>query len=157
MKSGPEVLIEESAWSGVSPDLVGRIKSAARLSLSRAPLADGKPFVLTIVLSGDAHLCELNKRHRGKDKPTNVLSFPSSADDYLGDIAIAFGVCEREAKLTGKPLADHTVHLAVHGVLHLLGYDHEVIRDAEMMESLETEILAELGIPDPYRARDCAG
>jgi len=149
------VLIEEPAWRKFAPDLSGRIKQAVRRSLSRAKPEDTRS-ALTILLANDARLRELN-RYRGKDRPTNVLSFPAPGPGYLGDVAIALGVCEREAKLAGKPLADHAIHLAVHGVLHLLGYDHETAKDANTMESLETGILAEFGIPDPYRARARAG
>ena len=94
-------------------------------------------------------------RLRGKDKPTNVLSFPAAASGhgYLGDIAMAYGVSVREAREAGKTLCDHASHLAVHGVLHLLGYDHEADADANLMEPLEVAILAELGIADPYAAR----
>jgi len=93
----------------------------------------------------------MNARYRGKDNPTNVLSFPAEATPgYLGDVAIAYGVTREEASKTGKSLGDHTVHLAVHGALHLLGYDHEAARDAAKMEALEIEILAELGIRNPY-------
>ena len=96
----------------------------------------------------------LNRDFRGKDKPTNVLSFPAPAnpEGHLGDIAIAYGVTAREAETAGKSLADHATHLAVHGVLHLLGYDHETDAEAEVMEPLEDAILAELGIADPYAA-----
>jgi probable rRNA maturation factor len=93
----------------------------------------------------------LNAQFRGKDAPTNVLSFPAArADGYLGDVAIAFGVSTREAAAAGIGLEAHTLHLAVHGVLHLLGYDHVRNSEARVMERLEVAILNELGLPSPY-------
>jgi probable rRNA maturation factor len=95
----------------------------------------------------------LNARFRGKDAATNVLSFPApGADAGLGDVALALGVCEREAAEQGKTLADHLTHLTAHGVLHLLGYDHESDAEAEAMEARERAILAGLGVADPYGA-----
>ena len=105
----------------------------------------------TILLAGDKRLRALNRDFRGKDKPTNVLSFPST-DAYAGDIAIAYGVTRQEAKEAVKNFADHAMHLVVHGVLHLAGYDHERPRDAKVMEPLEVKILKRLGIADPYTA-----
>ncbi len=149
-----EVLLEEREWRRAAPDIAAQIRRAAGLTLGRA----GRAAVpLTVLLTNDERLRALNRTHRGKGKPTNVLSFPTvPGSDYLGDIAIAFGVARQEAEAAGKPLAGHAVHLAVHGVLHLLGYDHANAREAEAMEALETEILAEIGIPDPYRRRGCA-
>ena len=149
-----EVLLEEREWRRAAPDIAAQIRRAAGLTLGRA----GRAAVpLTVLLTNDERLRALNRTHRGKGKPTNVLSFPAApGSDYLGDIAIAFGVARQEAEAAGKPLAHHAVHLAVHGVLHLLGYDHANAREAEAMEALETEILAEIGIPDPYRRRGCA-
>jgi probable rRNA maturation factor len=110
---------------------------------------------LTILLTSDERLHALNKAFRGKDKATNVLSFPSGGGDdgYLGDIAIAFDVARKEARQSRKPFANHVTHLAVHGVLHLLGYDHETAREAKIMEPLEVSVLKALGIADPYRRR----
>ena len=92
----------------------------------------------------------LNMTFRAKDKPTNVLSFLAGREDYLGDVAMAYGVTRKEAREQKKPFSDHATHLVVHGVLHLLGYDHENARAAKIMEPLEVEILSELGIGDPY-------
>jgi probable rRNA maturation factor len=106
---------------------------------------------------------ELNGRWRGQDKPTNVLSFPSGAAlpdaTTLGDIAIAFETMAREAQEEGKPVAAHFTHLTVHGLLHLLGYDHETENEAEEMEEIERLILADLGVADPYllAVHDTAG
>ncbi|MGH6877421.1 MAG: rRNA maturation RNase YbeY [Rhizomicrobium sp.] len=112
----------------------------------------GGPRGLTILFTHDERLRELNARFRGNDAPTNVLSFPAvaNADEYLGDVAIALGVARREAATTGVSLVAHTLHLAVHGVLHLLGYDHLLSREARLMERLEIAVLHELGLPSPY-------
>lgn len=99
---------------------------------------------------------EFNNRYRGRDAPTNVLSFPVEAmpgvkSDLLGDLVICAPLVADEARAQGKPLADHYAHLCIHGSLHLLGYDHQQPTEAERMERLETRILARLGIPDPYQ------
>jgi probable rRNA maturation factor len=109
-----------------------------------------------VLLTDDAAVQALNRDHRNQDKPTNVLSFPAapSAAPHLGDVALAFGTCAREAAEQGKSLADHLTHLVAHGVLHLLGWDHMTEAEAEAMETREREILARLGTPDPYRDRD---
>jgi probable rRNA maturation factor len=111
---------------------------------------------LAVVLTDDAAMAALNKRWRGHDKATNVLSFPAQpgsgaeAPAHLGDIVIAFETTAAEAERDVKPFAHHLAHLAVHGTLHLLGHDHESDREADAMERLETEILARIGVPDPY-------
>jgi probable rRNA maturation factor len=105
---------------------------------------------MTILLTGAERLRVLNAQFRAKDKPTNVLAFPSDTPGYLGDIAIAHGVAAAEAKRKKKRLTDHAAHLAIHGTLHLLGYDHVRVREAKTMEGLETRLLAKLGIADPY-------
>ncbi len=109
-------------------------------------------FGLVILLTDDAAVRDLNARFRGKDAATNVLSFPASSNPqrHLGDIALAYGVCAREADEQGKRLAHHLQHLVVHGVLHLLGYDHMSDDEAEAMEGLERLVMAGLGAPDPY-------
>jgi probable rRNA maturation factor len=115
---------------------------------------------IAILLTDDDTIRALNKEWRGRDEATNVLSFPSrsvrgdAAPIFLGDIAIAYGVAAREAAAEGKVFLHHVTHLAVHGVLHLLGYDHESADEAEIMEGLERKILAELGIPDPYATHE---
>jgi probable rRNA maturation factor len=123
---------------------------------ARAGLAqlDDK-IALTIRLVSEAESQQLNARYRGKDQPTNVLSFPSEAapdfaTPYLGDLVICAKVVQKEAKEQGKKLNHHWAHMVVHGCLHLLGYDHIKNRDADEMETLERSILAELNIPDPY-------
>lgn len=147
------IIVEDARWRAGFPGLRPQLRRAARLALKRAGgAADG---TLTILLSDDAALRRLNADFRGKDRPTNVLSFPAAAnpENHLGDIAIAFGVTAREAGEAAKPFSDHATHLAVHGVLHLLGYDHETGAEAKVMEPLEVEILSALGIADPYAAR----
>jgi probable rRNA maturation factor len=105
---------------------------------------------VVILLTGDAAVRALNARFLGKDRPTNVLAFPDAGAGRLGDIALAHGVCAREAAEQAKPLADHLRHLVVHGVLHLIGYDHTDDDDAARMEALERQLLAGMNIPDPY-------
>ncbi len=104
---------------------------------------------LAVVLASDAFIRDLNRTYRGKDKPTNVLSFPGE-DGALGDIVLALGTIKKEAKDQGKTLRHHTLHLLVHGTLHLMGYDHESGRDAEKMEAIEIKILKKLGVSNPY-------
>ena len=126
--------------------------------------ADTADAELAVMLTDDAGIRTLNKNWRGQDKPTNVLSFPAlqptgrqSSDDgprMLGDIAIAWETTRREADDEQKPFDHHLSHLAVHGFLHLVGYDHENEADAEVMEDLERQVLAQLGIPDPYADQD---
>lgn len=107
---------------------------------------------LSILIAGDPELQKLNSKWRGKDKPTNVLSFPGDEERVmLGDIAVSLETAMREAELENKSLHDHLSHLFVHGFLHLFGYDHETENEARIMEGLETKIMSELGIADPYQ------
>ena len=148
-KAPPIVItVDDPQWRR-NPETLQLVRRAARMALKRtnAPKAG-----LTILLTGDARLKALNTRFRGKPKVTNVLSFPSPDPTYLGDIAIAYGVVAREARAQKKRIKAHAAHLAAHGVLHLLGYDHEIEADALVMEGLETQILGLLGLKDPYRA-----
>jgi probable rRNA maturation factor len=115
---------------------------------------------ISIRLMDEAEMSALNARFRGKSGPTNVLSFPAGdtvATSILGDVAICMPLVEREAIAQGKTLHDHCAHLVVHGVLHLLGYDHESKGDARAMEAKEVTILAGFAIPDPYRAGERRG
>ena len=112
---------------------------------------------LSIVFSDDAHIRTLNADWRGKDKPTNVLSFPAfpfvmggPLPPMMGDIVLAAETVAREAALEGKPVDNHITHLVIHGLLHLLGHDHEIDAEAEAMEAIERAALARLAIPDPY-------
>ncbi|MGD2075273.1 MAG: rRNA maturation RNase YbeY [Gammaproteobacteria bacterium] len=123
----------------------------------RAALQDGEgqPLGLVIRLVGEAESRELNGRFRGKDRATNVLSFPFEAppgveSDHLGDLVICAPVVKREALEQRKAVTDHWAHMVVHGVLHLRGYDHQSEPEARRMESLETRILGQMGIADPY-------
>ncbi len=140
------LLVAEPGWRRIR-GLSTRLKRAARLALERGGCQDG---AFTLLLADDARLRALNLTFRAKDKPTNVLSFPARRKDYLGDVAMAYGVTRNEAREQRKSFADHATHLAVHGVLHLLGYDHETARAAKIMEPLEVAILSELGIDNPY-------
>jgi len=144
--SGITLVVEDQNWRS-HRGIQARVKQAAEAARKAARLRGG----FTILLAGDKRLRALNHDFRGKDKPTNVLSFPGD-DGYAGDIAIAYGITRKEAKDAGKSFADHVSHLVVHGVLHLAGYDHERPRDAKVMEPLEVKILKRLGIADPYAA-----
>jgi probable rRNA maturation factor len=143
-----EVEIEDEAWATAAPDAEALVQRAASAALGRV---EGDVVVL---LTDDATVQDLNARFRDRDRPTNVLSFPAaeSAFPHLGDVVLAHGYCAAEAQTQGKTLADHLTHLVVHGVLHLLGRDHEIEAEAEEMESEEREILAGLGVADPYGA-----
>jgi probable rRNA maturation factor len=162
-----ETVIEDARWEAFG--LVALAERAARAALvgARLPI---EGFQISLMGCDDARIAVLNADFRGKPQPTNVLSWPSEergaefvgevpeapepgeVDDpeSLGDIAIAFETCAREAEEQGKPMADHVTHLIVHGVLHLLGYDHVEEEDAAVMEALEVRILASLGVSDPY-------
>jgi probable rRNA maturation factor len=155
----PDILISADCWrqqAGCETVIRRAIAAAA------AATDDAGSGELAIMLTDDAGIRALNRDWRGIDKPTNVLSFPAPAqagDDagapqLLGDIAIAYETTRAEAEAERKPFADHLSHLAIHGFLHLIGYDHETDADAELMEGLEREILAQLGIADPYAAAD---
>ncbi len=145
-----EVVVEADAWSlhQGAEDMVRRaIAKAATFAAGHGEVA--------VLLTDDASIRSMNATWRGIDKPTNVLSFPSgeSSGPHLGDIAIACETVEREAASENKTFLDHLAHLSIHGYLHLIGFDHETDREAERMEHLETRILADLGIADPYADR----
>lgn len=149
-----DVLVEASAWTAALPEAEAVVRRAAGAALAAlGPLESDEgetgPLSVCLLLADDATLQRLNREFRAKDRPTNVLSFPGEAP-MLGDIALAQETCAREAAAQGKALAAHLSHLVVHGVLHLCGYDHETDAEAEEMEALEVEILAGLGIADPY-------
>ncbi|TFW12000.1 rRNA maturation RNase YbeY [Brevundimonas intermedia] len=141
-----EIEVEAEAWTGALPDAEAIVERAARVAQGTV---EGN---IVVLLTDDDAVRELNARFRDKDKPTNVLSFPApeNAAPHLGDIVLAYGVCATEAEAQGKTLADHLSHLVVHGVLHLLGRDHEDDAEAEEMEAEEREILAQIGVADPY-------
>ena len=155
-----------AAWRKACPPAPRLTRAAARRTLRRGAAAAGLALParveLCINLADDACQQRLNRDFRGRDLPTNVLAFPawapgetpaSDAPLLLGDVVLAFETVAREAEEQRKPLAAHLSHLTVHGVLHLLGYDHLVPDEALRMEALESSILASLGVPDPYRDR----
>jgi probable rRNA maturation factor len=154
--SGPviDVVIESHRWrAAVEAETIVR---RAIVNAANATNASTDGRELAVLLTDDAAIRRLNDQWRGLDQPTNVLSFPAAPQlatvqgTPLGDIAIAYETTAREAQHEGKPFADHLAHLAVHGFLHLLGYDHESDAQAETMEELERVILERLGVPDPY-------
>jgi probable rRNA maturation factor len=151
------VIIDEdvaASWRRVVPAVAARVREAAEAALAGARSGRG---IVTVRLSGDRAVRRLNHMFRGIDRPTNVLSFPADASPVprgapvlLGDVVVAYRTVAREAAAQGKPFADHLMHLVVHGVLHLLGYDHDRSAAARRMETLEIRILASFGIADPY-------
>ena len=155
-----DIAVEHDAWTR----LEGRtgvldLDALAHQALAAAAGKSGVPVPsdaeVSIVLCDDAFIQTLNRTWRGKDRPTNVLSFPTADVDrgpaaMLGDIVIAYETCVREAAEEGIMVADHLAHLFVHGFLHLLGYDHEVDEEADAMEQLEALSLAAIGIASPY-------
>jgi len=153
-----EVEIEDEAWlhglSLTESEIQVLIGKAAEAALTAPRLSDVEARSVVVLLTDNGAVQDLNGRFRGQDRPTNVLSFPApqNPEGHLGDIALALGVCTREADEQGKSLADHLCHLTVHGTLHLLGYDHETDAEAELMEGLERTLLAGLGVMDPYGA-----
>jgi probable rRNA maturation factor len=146
------VVVLDAAWIKALPGVARAARRAARAAFAGTRRAGARS--LTIALADDTEVRALNSRDRKKDKPTNVLSYPSGERAFLGDVVLARQTVWREAKVQKKSPADHVTHLVVHGVLHLLGYDHETSdADAERMEALERRVLAKLGIADPYAAR----
>lgn len=165
MKDDPEstddaiaVSLKDAAWLDACADLEARARAAVAATLRHLDIAH--PLEVSLLFTDDAEQRGLNRDWRKQDKPTNVLSFPNMDEEswqaapgrlqLLGDVVLARETVTREAAEQGKSLADHAVHLVVHGTLHLLGYDHEEAAEAEDMEELERAILAELGIADPY-------
>ncbi|GLT09511.1 rRNA maturation RNase YbeY [Sulfitobacter porphyrae] len=161
------IVIEDPRWEALG--LAGLAEAAIRATLTELALEPDNCEV-TLLACDDARIAVLNGDFRAKPTPTNVLSWPAeerAADQpggnpqapepgldglcELGDIAISFDTCTREAHAAGKPVSDHVTHLVVHGVLHLLGYDHETDADAALMEGLEVKILGKMGLNDPYR------
>lgn len=162
-----ETLFEDARWQGIGLDQLAETAARATLAALNLPAAG---FQISLLACDDARIAVLNADFRGKPTPTNVLSWPSeeraaeyvgedpalpmagASDDpsELGDIAIAFDTCAREADAQGKAMTDHVQHLIVHAVLHLLGYDHVEDEDATLMEGHEVRILAQMGISDPY-------
>jgi probable rRNA maturation factor len=158
-----DIILDKPCWVDAFPLCEKSVREAAIAALLGAQWKHATE--MNILLTDDATSRQLNKNFRKIDKPTNVLSFPSfEAHEimdlcsgkisknpvFLGDIALSFETIEKEASNQGKPIGDHVVHLVVHGVLHLLGFDHENDDDAFLMESRETAILSTLSIPNPY-------
>ncbi|WMS43380.1 rRNA maturation RNase YbeY [Acuticoccus sp. MNP-M23] len=147
------VRIEDSQWQPVNPDAIAEMVLTI---LAASPYARSGLVNCDIIFTSSDALAELNGKFRGKPQPTNVLAFPSTDDfddqdrAFIGGIAIAFEVMAQEAAERAIPLAHHTTHLVLHGVLHLLGYDHEAEDERNTMEGIEIGILDGLGIPDPY-------
>ncbi|MEL6549365.1 MAG: rRNA maturation RNase YbeY [Pseudomonadota bacterium] len=151
-----DVIVEDARWGDLEP--------LARRAVEAVFSGVGLMGDVALLAADDARVAELNAQFRGKPAPTNVLSWPAEergaeapggtplapTTGELGDIALAYETCAREAEAQRKPFEAHVTHLVVHGTLHLLGYDHETVADAALMEGLEVEILGNLGYPDPY-------
>lgn len=161
-----DIIMEDEAWTAVF-GLDEAISSAAEQAYARANVRLANQITadrasVAVALLSDAGMRVLNSQFRHQDKPTNVLSFPAIEHRHagagrgvedpraLGDVALAYETIDREARQEGIAVVDHVRHLVVHGILHLLGFDHESDTDADRMEAMETRILAELGVADPY-------
>lgn len=166
-----DITIEAPSWETACPDYEAVIRRAIDGVLKQCPVAvalheKGVEFELSVVLADNAMVQTLNRDYRGKDKPTNVLSFAQlDGEDgweepalpgpcVLGDLILAFETVRDEAAEAGKSLESHFSHLVIHGMLHLLGYDHIEEDEAEEMESLEIQILSGFGIKNPYISED---
>ena len=162
--SSVSITVETPAWLEAVSDPERLCRRAVAAALTAAPAAAAPPGEVGVVLADDATVRELNRRYRGVDRPTNVLSFPAAGaagsmpapaaggDEAmpLGDVVLALETVAREAAERGVSVADHLTHLVVHGTLHLLGHDHGTDAEAATMEALETAVLAALGVADPY-------
>lgn len=159
------VIVLASAWRRARPSVLNRVRRAALATLDGVELPfqmhSLAPIELAIVLADDAMVRRLNREYRGIDKPTNVLSFGADAGGrslaqdapvLLGDVVLAYGTVAAEASTQRKAMSDHASHLVVHGILHLLGHDHQTSREARAMETIETDVLFRLGITDPHRS-----
>ncbi|ODN72146.1 rRNA maturation RNase YbeY [Methylobrevis pamukkalensis] len=154
-----DLVVEAGDW-GAEEDLEAMAERTSAAVLARAPQKVRPGTEVTLLFVDDAAIREINREHRGFDKPTNVLSFPMQPPGaalygpMLGDIVIARETVVREADEAGIPLDHHLAHMMVHGLLHLLGHDHVEADEADAMEALETAILGDLAIPDPYCGTD---
>ncbi len=152
-----DIAIEAEAW-GEEVRWRRLVETVAAAVAARPELMVPDDAELSLVLTDDDRIRRLNRDWRGFDKPTNVLSFPGADEDdpgpLLGDVVVAFETTAREATEAGRSLDDHVAHLLVHGLLHLFGFDHETDAEAEEMEALETDILAGIGVADPYADGD---
>ena len=148
-----DILIEHDGWN-----ILTNLELLSEHAVAAVLPSDQSGKIITLLFADNETMQELNKDWRGFDKPTNVLSFPAAVDQpapagelvILGDIVLGFEIVEQEAEAAHKSLADHTAHLIIHGVLHLLGYDHENDDDAKLMETTEINALSSLGIANPY-------
>ncbi|MSP67744.1 MAG: rRNA maturation RNase YbeY [Alphaproteobacteria bacterium] len=155
-------MISDSAWRGALQGLVARARQAVRAAVGVAAGPCGGE--ITVLLADDSAVARLNQRFRGVPRATNVLAFPAApvpaaaagAPAFIGDVILARQTVAAEAAARGLALADHVVHLIIHGVLHLLGYDHATEAEAQAMEEREALALARLGIADPYQASPAA-
>jgi probable rRNA maturation factor len=155
-----DISVEAPGWEAL-PDLEELCRQAVTAALTEAgaDVEAGDGVMLSLLFTDDTAIARLNRDWRGKDQPTNVLSFPAApginplGPEPLGDIALAWETCAREAAEEGKTIAAHVAHLVVHGVLHCLGDDHEEDAQAEAMEAREVAALARMGIADPYMER----
>lgn len=145
------LIVEGEDWSALED-----IDALSRRAFAAAAREEPAEGLVSLLLTDDGELQQLNRDFRGKDKPTDVLSFPALPMDrpLLGDIAVGYGVSARDAAVQGKALADHLTHLLIHGYLHLLGHDHETPDEAGEMEAREIRALAALGIANPYLLSD---
>ncbi len=159
MSFAVDIDVADPGWATLVPGLAALAGRAAAAAADGLGPAQGSGEI-SLVFADDGFVRALNAAHRGKDAPTNVLSFPNGFDGaaapgaprLLGDVVLARETVAREAAEQSKPVADHVAHLLIHGILHLCGWDHESADEAEAMEALEVDLLARLGIPDPYRA-----
>lgn len=167
MEDFVDVVIEDDRWAAVGLQDLAQRAALATFDELGLPVAG---FTLCVMGCDDARIAALNADFRGKPSPTNVLSWPSEErgarvagqmpslpqagdlddPDHLGDIALAFDTCHAEAKAGNKPLTDHITHLIVHGILHILGFDHIREPDGDLMEAVEARVMARLGLPNPY-------
>ncbi len=147
-----EAVIEDAGWLDALPDGQALAEACAHAAAAAEPRVAGE---IALLFCDDAAIRALNAQYRGKDKATNVLSFPAAGPatgpgGFLGDIAIARETCMREAAEKNVALRDHAAHLIIHAMLHLIGYDHQADEEAELMERRESEILATMDVDDPY-------
>lgn len=142
-----EVVLEDPAWRSAVP----RVEEVARRAAAAAFAEAGTSGAVTVLLTGDLQVKRLNGEHRGKVKPTNVLSFPPLHPGMPGDVALALGTVRREARVAGRSVMAHLSHLVAHGVLHLLGHDHLRAGEARRMERAEARIMRRLALPNPWR------
>jgi probable rRNA maturation factor len=156
VRARPEIsiIVEAPDWRK-DRALIRIIRRAAQLAACTPPEGDAAQIEMpaaSVLLSSDKTVQELNSAFRKKYKPTNVLAFPAvpQAAPYLGDVALAYGIVRREAVAQGKSLAAHSAHLTIHGILHLLGFDHHRQNKAKVMENQEILLLAKLGFANPY-------